>query len=134
MSRLEELDEGIQSKVQSAQANNAQLRYAATVSEDGQAISVGIIEADVVTNPLASLRGTGNMVSECITHPIGVKRNVIITVAPSALTRCWLTFFSLCKVAIHSEYYQTPLVVQGPGAGVEVTAAGVLSDIISLPH
>ena len=63
MARLEELDEGIQAKVQSAQANNAQLRYAATVSEGGQAISVGIIEADVATNPLAGLRGTGNMVS-----------------------------------------------------------------------
>lgn len=33
-------------------------------------------------------------------------------------------------IQIHSSYYnQTPIVIQGPGAGKEVTAAGVLSDI-----
>ncbi len=34
-------------------------------------------------------------------------------------------------IQVYSEYYnQTPLVIQGPGAGKEVTAAGVLSDIL----
>ena len=34
-------------------------------------------------------------------------------------------------IQIYSEFYnQTPLVIQGPGAGKEVTAAGVLSDIL----
>lgn len=34
-------------------------------------------------------------------------------------------------IQIYSDFYnQTPLVIQGPGAGKEVTAAGVLSDII----
>jgi homoserine dehydrogenase len=36
-------------------------------------------------------------------------------------------------IAIHSERYrEVPLVLSGPGAGPEVTAAGVLGDIISL--
>ena len=36
-------------------------------------------------------------------------------------------------VVFHTaRYNQTPLVIQGPGAGREVTAAGVLSDMISL--
>ena len=35
-------------------------------------------------------------------------------------------------IQVYSEYYnQTPLVIQGPGAGKEVTAAGVLSDILN---
>lgn len=36
-------------------------------------------------------------------------------------------------IQIYSQYYnQTPLVIQGPGAGKEVTAAGVLADIIEI--
>ena len=31
-----------------------------------------------------------------------------------------------------SRYSNTPLVVKGPGAGAEVTAAGVFSEIISI--
>ncbi|HCA81431.1 MAG TPA: bifunctional aspartate kinase/homoserine dehydrogenase I, partial [Bacteroidetes bacterium] len=31
-------------------------------------------------------------------------------------------------------YNQTPLVVQGPGAGADVTAMGVFSDILKLLH
>jgi homoserine dehydrogenase len=38
-------------------------------------------------------------------------------------------------IAMHtSRYNQVPLVVSGPGAGPEVTAAGVLGDIIHLAH
>eukprot|EP01083_Nonionella_stella_P033684 92182_1 len=35
-------------------------------------------------------------------------------------------------VSIQTEWYKSPLVVAGPGAGVEVTAAGVLSDVYQL--
>jgi homoserine dehydrogenase len=35
-------------------------------------------------------------------------------------------------VSISSEWYQSPLVISGPGAGLEVTAAGVLSDAVEL--
>jgi len=36
-------------------------------------------------------------------------------------------------IQIYSRYYnQTPLVIQGPGAGKDVTAAGVLSDILQI--
>ena len=36
-------------------------------------------------------------------------------------------------IEFHSDWYSpSPLVVQGPGAGVDVTAAGVLSDIMEL--
>jgi homoserine dehydrogenase len=31
-------------------------------------------------------------------------------------------------------YAQTPLVIQGPGAGPDVTAMGVFSDILKLLH
>jgi homoserine dehydrogenase len=38
-------------------------------------------------------------------------------------------------IALHTtRYSQVPLVVSGPGAGPEVTAAGVLGDIIALAH
>jgi homoserine dehydrogenase len=38
-------------------------------------------------------------------------------------------------IALHTaRYNQVPLVVSGPGAGPEVTAAGVLGDIIALAH
>jgi homoserine dehydrogenase len=37
------------------------------------------------------------------------------------------------QVAIYSKRYKTnPLVVTGPGAGAEVTAAGVLNDIVAI--
>ena len=37
------------------------------------------------------------------------------------------------QVAIYSRRYKTnPLVVTGPGAGAEVTAAGVLNDIVAV--
>jgi homoserine dehydrogenase len=36
-------------------------------------------------------------------------------------------------IALHTERYnKTPLVISGPGAGKQVTAAGVLGDIIKL--
>jgi homoserine dehydrogenase len=38
-------------------------------------------------------------------------------------------------IAMHTRRYnQVPLVVSGPGAGPEVTAAGVLGDMIDLAH
>ena len=36
------------------------------------------------------------------------------------------------SVAITSEWYQSPLCISGPGAGIDVTAAGVLSDVCEL--
>ena len=33
-----------------------------------------------------------------------------------------------------TRYAQTPLVVQGPGAGADVTAMGVFSDVLKLLH
>ena len=37
------------------------------------------------------------------------------------------------QVAIYSKRYKTnPLVVTGPGAGADVTAAGVLNDIVAI--
>jgi len=37
------------------------------------------------------------------------------------------------QVAIYSKRYKTnPLVVTGPGAGADVTAAGVLNDILAI--
>jgi len=48
-------------------------------------------------------------------------------------------FYHICQsdnvVAIHSRYYNsTPLVIRGPGAGAEVTAAAVFADIIRVGH
>ena len=37
------------------------------------------------------------------------------------------------QVVIHSRRYATnPLIVTGPGAGADVTAAGVLNDIVAI--
>jgi aspartokinase/homoserine dehydrogenase 1 len=33
-------------------------------------------------------------------------------------------------IAIYSRYYETPLVIKGPGAGANVTAAGVFADVL----
>jgi aspartokinase/homoserine dehydrogenase 1 len=33
-----------------------------------------------------------------------------------------------------SRYSRTPLILQGPGAGADVTAGGILSDIVKLAH
>ena len=33
-------------------------------------------------------------------------------------------------IAIYSKYYETPLVIKGPGAGANVTAAGILADLL----
>lgn len=33
-------------------------------------------------------------------------------------------------IALYSKYYETPLVIKGPGAGANVTAAGILSDLL----
>ncbi|MEJ2053410.1 MAG: bifunctional aspartate kinase/homoserine dehydrogenase I [Calditrichaceae bacterium] len=33
-------------------------------------------------------------------------------------------------IAVYSKYYETPLVVKGPGAGANVTAAGILGDLL----
>ena len=35
-------------------------------------------------------------------------------------------------ITFHSNRYQEPLVISGPGAGADVTAAGLLNDICSL--
>ena len=39
------------------------------------------------------------------------------------------------RVAIHSDRYSAqPLVIQGPGAGAEVTAAALLDDVLAIAH
>ena len=35
-------------------------------------------------------------------------------------------------VAVYSNYYETPLVIKGPGAGADVTAAGVFADVLRI--
>jgi len=35
-------------------------------------------------------------------------------------------------ISLKTEWYQSPLVISGPGAGLNVTAAGVLSDVMEL--
>jgi homoserine dehydrogenase len=35
-------------------------------------------------------------------------------------------------ITFHSKRYKEPLVISGPGAGADVTAAGLLNDICSL--
>ena len=44
----------------------------------------------------------------------------------------WLSGSDNC-ISIHTNtYFETPLLIQGPGAGADVTAAGVLADIFKL--
>jgi bifunctional aspartokinase / homoserine dehydrogenase 1 len=33
-------------------------------------------------------------------------------------------------IAVYSKYYETPLVIKGPGAGANVTAAGIMADLL----
>jgi len=97
MNRLPELDGYFADKISAANAEGKKLRYAAVV-EPNKTIQVGLqmVPSD---SPLASLKGTDNLVS-----------------------------FS-------TKWYDTnPLVVRGPGAGLEVTAAGVLADVAVLCH
>ena len=35
-------------------------------------------------------------------------------------------------IAIYSKYYETPMVIKGPGAGANVTAAGILADLLKV--
>jgi homoserine dehydrogenase len=35
-------------------------------------------------------------------------------------------------ISIKTKRYQAPMVIQGPGAGAEVTAAGVFSDLLNV--
>ena len=73
------------------------------------------------------------------------RREVLRYVAGVKDGKCWVGFKSIPEgsllgslrgtdniVAIHSTRYQRPLIISGAGAGLEVTAAGVLQDIIEL--
>lgn len=35
-------------------------------------------------------------------------------------------------IAVYSKYYETPLVIKGPGAGANVTSAGILADLLKV--
>jgi len=95
MQRLPELDSEMNRRISEARDNGSITRYAAVV-EPGKPINVGLVRVDP-SHPLASLRGTDNLVS-----------------------------FS-------SKFYNTsPKVVRGPGAGLEVTASGVLADFVHI--
>jgi bifunctional aspartokinase / homoserine dehydrogenase 1 len=94
IARLPELDSHWKSRVAAASAENAVLRYVASVTADH--VSVGV-QAVPATSALARIKGSDNQL-----------------------------------VFITDRYNTNPLVITGPGAGAEVTAAGVLNDILRL--
>lgn len=97
MGSLPQLDASIGEKTKAAAANNAVLRYVATVCPSAETpITVGLAEV-AADSPLGRLQGTDNLL-EIATEAYGEK----------------------------------PLVVQGAGAGIEVTAQGCLGDMVAL--
>ena len=95
LSRLEELDAPLQSRLDEAQASGGALRYLARLDDEGHA-SVALV---VPPDGHASLY--------------------------SRLTDNLIQFHT-------RRYTDNPLVVQGPGAGPEVTAAGVFGDVLAI--
>jgi bifunctional aspartokinase / homoserine dehydrogenase 1 len=94
LGRLKELDAPWKSRVDTAMAEGALLRYVALVTPEKIAVGVRAVPT---TSPLAAIKGSDNQ--------------LVFTTA---------------------RYKTNPLVITGPGAGAEVTAAGVLNDILRL--
>ncbi len=95
MSKLHMSNDAIAAKAAAARAENAALKYVASVSADGT-IAVGL-RAVPLTTVLGALQGPENI-------------------------------FSFRT----SRYDTYPTVISGPGAGAEVTAAGMTSDMLNL--
>ena len=95
LSRLDQMDEEMQSLYSSARKQGMNLRYVGKVAEDGKC-SVGL-ELYPDDHPFSQAKGTDNVIA--------------------FTTR---------------RYYDQPLVIKGPGAGPEVTAAGVFADMLRL--
>lgn len=95
MSRLSEMDEDMQRRLEQARAKGMVLRYVGVVDEAGHcSASLREVPSD---HPFAQATGTDNV------------------------------------ILFHTDRYDTqPLVIKGPGAGREVTAGGVFSDILRL--
>jgi homoserine dehydrogenase len=94
MNRTPELDTEYGQKVANARADNAALRYLATVGDGKCKVGLEKVGSDT---PFGRLRGTNNLI-----------------------------------VFRTARYDANPLQVQGPGAGAELTASGVLADIIAV--
>ncbi len=94
MEKLSCVDADYDAKIQEASASDMTIAYAGEISEGKARISVKMLP---VSNPVAGLNGTENMV-----------------------------------VFTTDRYFDTPLVVKGPGAGGEVTAGGVFADILRI--
>ncbi len=94
MEKLKCVDAEYEEKRQEAAQKNMTIAYTGEISDGKARIGVNMIP---VSNPVAGLNGTENMV-----------------------------------VFTTDRYYDTPLVVKGPGAGGEVTAGGVFADILRI--
>ncbi len=90
----DEYDRPIAERVRSAAEDGGRLRYVARVAAGTIEVGPRVVPVD---SPLATLRGTDNMI-----------------------------------VFSSERYRDRPLVVRGPGAGVEVTAMGVLGDVLRI--
>ncbi len=91
---LEQHDAHFRGLIEKAHAQNAKLRYIASLVDGKASIHLEMVSSD---SPFYNLASTDNM------------------------------------IVFHTERYkERPLVVQGPGAGADVTAAGVFAEIIQL--
>ena len=93
LARLSEWDAAFARRAEAARADDAVLRYVATVT--AKKIEVGLRKVPL-SSPFASLDGTDN------------------------------------QIAFTTTRYRSPLVITGAGAGPDVTAGGVLNDILEL--
>merc|ERR1711934_1341148 len=94
LSGLTAFDAEIEERRKKAAADNAVLRYVASIKEGSYEVGLKSVPK---TGPIGSLRGTDNILS--LTSDI---------------------------------YSETPLVIQGSGAGADITAAGVIADMIDI--
>lgn len=116
--RLEEMDAGLTDRLEQARAASGVLRYVALLrcaAADDRAAEndSGGAHQQQVGDPSA---------------PLVARVDLTTVAADHALARTQHTD-NIVRFSTH-RYATTPLVVQGPGAGPEVTAAGVFADVL----
>jgi len=109
MHNLQQLDAGMAARLQQAHSRQQKLRYLARLDCGASATSNGAADQTVAATASVSLQA---VVAD---HPF----------AQLALTDNVIAFTT-------ERYHDNPLIIRGPGAGPEVTAAGVFADLLRI--
>lgn len=103
MKRLPELDNKMKERVAQSEKKGCNLRYAAVIDNYGSSCKVGLVDA-----PADGSSALGTLAGT----------NNLMEISSLYYSR---------------ESGSSPLVIRGPGAGAQVTAAGVIADAMDLP-